>query len=75
MGALSYLVSVLIKLDVGTCFLHILDTVERISVDDGSVMIFEPLDFFLIVPDPLHRGVFDTYRATINGVSCILITG
>jgi hypothetical protein len=39
------------------------------------VMIFEPLDFFLIVPDPLHRGVFDTYRATINGVSCILITG
>jgi hypothetical protein len=40
MGALSYLVSVLIKLDVGSFFLHLLDKVEGFLVDDVRVMIF-----------------------------------
>ena len=69
------LVPVLIKLDVGSLFLHLLDKVEGFPVDDGRVMIFGPLDFFRIDIDPLHRRILGSHRQSIDGVSGILFIG
>jgi len=40
MGALADPVPVLIDLDVGSHFLHLLDQVEGLLVDDRRVMVF-----------------------------------
>ena len=44
MGALSYLVPVLIELDVGSRFLHLQNLVIIASVVDLKTMIYVPLD-------------------------------
>jgi len=75
MGVLPYLVPVLIKLDVGSLFLHLLDKVEGLLVDDGRVMILRSLDFFWLVLDPLHRRILGDHRPAEDGVSRILLVG
>ncbi len=73
MGALSDLVPVLIELDVGSRFLHLLDTVEGLPVDDGRVMVLGPFDFLRIVADSLHLRIFGDHRPAEDGVSGILL--
>lgn len=75
MGALADLVSMLIGLDVGTRFLHFLDKDEGLPADDGRVMIIRSLDYFWLVPDPLHRGIPGTHRPSIDRVSRVLFIG
>ena len=75
MGLFPDLVPVLIELDVGSHFLHLLDKVEGLPVDDGIVMIIRSLDLVRIVPNPLHRGILGTYRLSKDRVSRILFIG
>jgi len=53
MGALPDPVSVFIDLDVGSSFLHLLDQIEGLPVDDRSMMILGPLNFFKLISDPI----------------------
>ena len=69
MGALSDSVPVLIELDVGSPFLHLLDKVEGLLVDDRRVMVLRSLDLIRIVPDPLCRRILGTHRLSIDRVS------
>jgi len=73
MGALSYLVPVLIELDVGPLFLHLLDKVEGLPVDDGRMMVLGPFDFLRIVADSLHLRILGDHRPAEDGVSRILL--
>ena len=75
MGALADLVSVFVELDVGSRFLHLLDTVEGLPVDDGRVMVLGPFDFLRIVADSLHLRIFGNHRPAEDGISRILLVG
>jgi len=58
-----------IELDVGSHFLHLLDKVEGLLVDDRRVMVLGPDDFIRIVRDPLCRRILGTHRLSIDRVS------
>ena len=75
MGALPDLVSVFVELDVGSRFLHLLDTVEDLLTDDGRVMILGPFDFLRIVADSLHLRIFGNHRPAEDGISRTLLVG
>ena len=69
MGLFPDLVLVLIELNLGSHFLHLLNKVEGLPVDDGILMIIRSLDHVRIVSDPFHRGILGTYRLSKNRVS------
>ena len=75
MGVLADLVSMLIEYDVGSHFLHLLDKVEGLLVDDRRVMVLGPFDFIRIVADSLHPGILGHHRPAEDGVSRILFVG
>ncbi len=75
MGALSDLVPMFIDLDVGSRFLHFLDTVEGFPVDEGRVVVLGPFDFLRIVADSLHLRILCDHPPAEDGVSCVLFIG
>lgn len=75
MSTLPDFVPLLIKLIIGSHFLHFLNSTEAGFVDDRGMMVLRSYYFIRFIPDLLCCRILSTDRLPIDRVSRILLIG